>query len=170
MRGDVQARLLIDARVEAQRILKAAEQQIESNGDLLAPRSGRRSTPAMQALRDAAAGKDHRAVQGRNQRLDHVSAEFAKRVMDRGIERALKGHSVGEFDQGELSPHAKKAYFRLARRLNAESQGLRSTRQAGGRRGGPGRDPISSKRRRSSARSTARRAAASARARPATYG
>jgi hypothetical protein len=33
--------------------------------------------------------------------------------MDRGIERALKGHSVGEFDQGELSPHAKKAYSAL---------------------------------------------------------
>ncbi len=33
--------------------------------------------------------------------------------MDRGIERALKGHSVGEFDQGELSPHAQKAYSAL---------------------------------------------------------
>ncbi len=42
-----------------------------------------------------------------------MSADFAKRVMDRGIERALKGHSVGEFDQGELSPHAKKAYEAL---------------------------------------------------------
>jgi hypothetical protein len=33
--------------------------------------------------------------------------------MDRGIERALKGHSVGEFDQGELSDHARKAYSAL---------------------------------------------------------
>jgi molecular chaperone HscA len=110
---DVQARLLIDARVEAQRILKAAEQQIESNGDLLAPEERQAIDAAMQALRDAVAGKDHRAVQDGIQRLDHVSAEFAKRVMDRGIERALKGHSVGEFDQGELSPHAKKAYSAL---------------------------------------------------------
>jgi molecular chaperone HscA len=110
---DLQARLLIDARVEAQRIVKAAEQQIESNGDLLAPEEREAIDGAMQAVRDAAAGKDHRVVQDAIQRLDHVSAEFAKRVMDRGIERALKGHSVGEFDQGELSPHAQKAYSAL---------------------------------------------------------
>jgi molecular chaperone HscA len=110
---DVQARLLIDARVEAQRILKAAEQQIENNGDLLAPEERQSIESAMQALRDAAAGKDHRAVQDAIQRLDHDSAEFARRVMDRGIERALKGHTVGEFDQGELSEHAKKAYSAL---------------------------------------------------------
>src|SRR5947209_20353825 len=34
---DVQARLLIDNRVGAQRILKAVEKQIEANGDLLVP-------------------------------------------------------------------------------------------------------------------------------------
>ena len=110
---DVQARLLIDARVEAQRILKAAEQQIENNGDLLAPDERQAIEAAMQTLREAAGGKDHRAVQDAIQRLDHVSAEFAKRVMDRGIERALKGHSVVEFEQGELSPHAQKAYSAL---------------------------------------------------------
>jgi molecular chaperone HscA len=110
---DVQARLLIDARVEAQRILKAAEQQIENNGDLLAPEERRDIESAMQALRDTMQGKDHRAVQDAIQRLDHVSAEFAKRVMDRGIERALKGHSAAEFETGELSPHAQKAYSAL---------------------------------------------------------
>src|SRR5437660_8250870 len=110
---DVQARLLIDARVDAQRILKAAEQQIENNGDLLAPDERQAIEAAMQTLREAAGGKDHRAVQDAIQRLDHVSAEFAKRVMDRGIGRALKGHSVGEFEQGELSPHAQKAYSAL---------------------------------------------------------
>jgi molecular chaperone HscA len=110
---DVQARLLIDARVEAQRIRKAAEQQIENNGDLLVPEERQAIEAAMRAVGDASAGKDHRAVQDAIQRLDHVSAEFAKRVMDRGIERALKGHSVGEFDQGELSDHARKAYSAL---------------------------------------------------------
>ncbi|HWE24718.1 MAG TPA: Fe-S protein assembly chaperone HscA [Myxococcales bacterium] len=110
---DVQARLLIDARVEAQRILKAAEQQIENNGDLLAPEERRDIETAMQSLREATQGKDHRTIQDAIQRLDHVSAEFAKRVMDRGIERALKGHSAAEFETGELSPHAQKAYSAL---------------------------------------------------------
>jgi len=110
---DVEARLLIDARVEAQRILKAAEQQIENNGDLLSADERRDIETAMQALRDTAQRKEHRAVQDGIQRLDHVSAEFAKRVMDRGIERALKGHSAAEFESGELSPHAQKAYSAL---------------------------------------------------------
>jgi len=110
---DVQARLLIDNRVEAQRIVKAAEKQLEANGDLLAPEERRQIEAQMNAVRQAAQGADHNAIHAEIEKLDHVSADFAKRVMDRGIERALKGHSVGEFDQGELSPHAKKAYDAL---------------------------------------------------------
>ena len=67
----------------------------------------------MQSLRETARANDHRAVQDAIQRLDRGSAEFAKRVMDRGIERALKGHSAAEFDSGDLSEHAKKAYSAL---------------------------------------------------------
>ncbi|HEY2028526.1 MAG TPA: Hsp70 family protein, partial [Myxococcales bacterium] len=111
--ADVQARLLIDNRIEAQRILKAAEGQLQNNGDLLSPEERAPIEAAMKALREAAEGKDHHLIHDRIERLDHQSAEFAKRVMDRGIERALKGHSVGEFDHGELSPHAQKAYSAL---------------------------------------------------------
>ena len=110
---DVQARLLIDNRVEAQRILKAAEKQLESNGDLLSPEERQQIESQMAAVRAAAPGTDHNAIKTEIEKLDQVSADFAKRVMDRGIERVLKGHSVGEFDQGELSPHAKKAYEAL---------------------------------------------------------
>ena len=110
---DVQARLLIDNRVEAQRILKAAEKQLESNGDLLSPEEQRQIESQMAAVRASAQANDHNAIKTEIEKLDQVSADFAKRVMDRGIERVLKGHSVGEFDQGELSPHAKKAYEAL---------------------------------------------------------
>ena len=110
---DVQARLLIDNRVEAQRILKATEKQLDSNGDLLSADERRQIEAQMAAVRNAAQGTDHIAIHGEIEKLDRVSVDFAKRVMDRGIERALKGHSVGEFDQGELSPHAKKAYEAL---------------------------------------------------------
>jgi molecular chaperone HscA len=111
--ADVQARLLIDNRVEAQRILKAAQDQLENNGDLLSPEERAPIEDAMRALREAAEGKDHHLIHERIEMLDHASADFARRVMDRGIERALKGHSVGEFDQGEMSPHAQKAYSAL---------------------------------------------------------
>jgi molecular chaperone HscA len=110
---DVQARQLIDNRVEAQRILKAVEKQIEANGDLLSASERAQIEKTVQDVRGAAAGSDHHAIKQQIEELDRVSADFAKRVMDRGIERALKGHSVGEFDQGEISPHAKKAYDAL---------------------------------------------------------
>jgi molecular chaperone HscA len=110
---DVQARLLIDNRVEAQRILKATGKQLESNGDLLSAEERQQIEAQMAAVQKAAQGTDHNAIHSEVEKLDQVSADFAKRVMDRGIERALKGHSVGEFDQGELSPHAQKAYSAL---------------------------------------------------------
>jgi molecular chaperone HscA len=110
---DVQARLLIDNRVEAQRILKATEKQLEGNGDLLAEDERGGIVAQMTALQRAAEGTDHNAIHAEIEKLDRASAEFAKRVMDRGIERALKGHSVGEFDKGPLSPHAQKAYAAL---------------------------------------------------------
>jgi molecular chaperone HscA len=111
--ADVQARLLIDNRIEAQRILKAAQDQLGNNGDLLTAAERAPIEATMQALREAAQGNDHHLIHERIEQLDRASADFAKRVMDRGIERALKGHSVGEFDHGELSPHAQKAYSAL---------------------------------------------------------
>ncbi|MFL5359892.1 MAG: Fe-S protein assembly chaperone HscA [Myxococcales bacterium] len=110
---DMAARLLIDARVEAQRILRAAEHQLDSNGDLLAAEERAPIEQAMRELRVAVEGTDHRRIKDAIDRLDHDSAEFAKRVMDRGIERALKGHAATEFETGEMSEHAKKAYRAL---------------------------------------------------------
>jgi molecular chaperone HscA len=110
---DVQARLLIDNRVEAQRIIRAVEKQLEANGDLLSEEERAQIGLAVQEVQSASAGADHHAIKERIERLDQVSADFAKRVMDRGIERALKGHSVEEFDRGEISAHAQKAYSAL---------------------------------------------------------
>jgi len=110
---DMAARLLIDARVEAQRIIRAAEHQLDSNGDLLAAEERAPIEQAMRELSVAAEGSDHRRVKDAIDRLDHDSAEFAKRVMDRGIERALKGNAATEFETGEMSEHAKKAYRAL---------------------------------------------------------
>ena len=111
--ADVQARQLIDNRVEALRIIKAAEKQLELNGDLLAADERGQIEAEIAALQATAQGQDHHAIRAGIERLDQRSADFAKRVMDRGIERALKGHSVAEFDQGEISPHAQKAYSAL---------------------------------------------------------
>ena len=82
------------------------------------------------ALTQAASGTDYLAIKEQIEKLDHVSADFARRVMDRGIERALKGHSVGEFDQGEMSPHARKAYEALEERASPATGGARSAQHS----------------------------------------
>ena len=106
------ARLLIDNRVEAQRILKATENQLEANGDLLSKDERASIETGMAELRVRTAATDHHAIKEAIEKLDRDSAEFAKRVMDRGIDRALKGHSVGEFE-GAMGAHAAKAYSAL---------------------------------------------------------
>ena len=105
---DLDARVLIDARVEAQRILRATEKQLEENGDLLEADERVDIDKAVEALRATTAKADHRAITSSIERLDRQSKEFAERIMNRGIERALKGHSVDEF-QGTIGAHAKQA-------------------------------------------------------------
>jgi len=117
---DLAMRMLIDARVEAQRILKAAEQQLEQNGDLLVASERAPIEQSIAALKTSAGGTDHRPIKDDIDRLDHASAEFAQRVMNRGIEKALRGHSVEEF-KGEMGAHAKDAI----ERAEAEEQGKR---------------------------------------------
>ncbi len=115
--SDMATRLLIDSRVEAQRILKAAEKQLEQNGDLLEGPERAPIEAAMASLRAAIQTPNHRRIKDEIDRLDHASAEFARRVMNRGIERALRGHSVDEF-QGAPGKHAAEA---IARADAAES-------------------------------------------------
>jgi molecular chaperone HscA len=105
---DLDARVLIDARVEAQRILRATEKQLEENGDLLEAAERAAIDKAVEVLRDATTKADHRAITSSIEKLDRQSKEFAERIMNRGIERALKGHSVDEF-QGTIGAHAKQA-------------------------------------------------------------
>jgi len=105
---DLDARVLIDARVEAQRILRATEKQLEENGDLLEADERVDIDKAVETLRATTAKADHRAITSSIERLDRQSKEFAERIMNRGIERALKGHSVDEF-QGTIGAHAKQA-------------------------------------------------------------
>jgi molecular chaperone HscA len=105
---DIDARLRIDNRVEALRVLHAAERQLGENGDLLSP-AERASFEAEMATRAQAKESDnHRVIKDAIDRFDHLSKGFAERIMNRGIERALRGHSASEFE-GTIGDHARVA-------------------------------------------------------------
>jgi molecular chaperone HscA len=106
--SDIETRLRIDNRVEAMRILNAARHQLGENGDLLSPAERASFEQEMAALDRAKESPEHRVIKDAIDRFDHLSKTFAERIMNRGIERALKGHTATEFE-GEIGGHAKVA-------------------------------------------------------------
>jgi molecular chaperone HscA len=92
---DVEERLLRDARVEADRILAAAEKALSEDGErLLVPLERQVIQGAISQLKTAAAETDHREIRECIEQLDRVSASFAQRRMEVGIQRALSGVQV----------------------------------------------------------------------------
>ena len=106
--SDLESRLMIDNRVEAMRVIRAAEKQLGENGDLLTPEERSEFEAELAALVLAKEGVEHRVIRDAIDKFDHHSKTFAERIMNRGIERALRGHSVDEF-HGEIGAHAKVA-------------------------------------------------------------
>ncbi|MBI2893141.1 MAG: Fe-S protein assembly chaperone HscA [Deltaproteobacteria bacterium] len=94
--ADVGERLLREVRVEADRILAAIRLAIGRDADLLDDAGKAAIDAAMEALEAAKTSRDHRAVQELVEALDAASREFAGKIMNRSIARALEGKSVDE--------------------------------------------------------------------------
>jgi molecular chaperone HscA len=102
---DLKARLLAEARVEAERILAALKAALEADGRLLGDEERAGIDRAMAGLAEAVAAGDHQAIRTRTAELDLQTKPFAERRMDEGINRAIGGHAVDEI--GEKVEHAK---------------------------------------------------------------
>jgi molecular chaperone HscA len=94
---DVRRRLLAENRVEAERLLLATGQAVRDDGDLLTAEERSAIEGAVEGLRSAAKGEDHEALHTAMGALDAAGADFARRRMDRAIQRALGGHRAEEF-------------------------------------------------------------------------
>jgi len=93
--GDVAARNLREQRVEAQRILDATAAAIARDADLLQDDDKQRIDTAVERLKVAVQGEDHRVIASRIEELDHAAKPFAGRRMDRSIQKALSGRDIG---------------------------------------------------------------------------
>jgi molecular chaperone HscA len=106
-REDMERRLLIEARVEAERMLLALDSALKSDGDLL--------SPSERAAIDAASGKVRKAMEGEDrdrigaavEALEKASHPFAQARMDRAMESALKGHSLDEVEASMATDRAE---------------------------------------------------------------
>ncbi|GGO85992.1 chaperone protein HscA [Marinobacterium nitratireducens] len=98
---DLALRNLREQQVEADRLLQSLEQAIAVDGDALLEAAERQSLEAsMQTLRELREGGDYKAIEAGVKALAQASDEFAARRMDAGIQRALRGHSVDEIEEG----------------------------------------------------------------------
>ncbi|RKJ99632.1 Fe-S protein assembly chaperone HscA [Alicycliphilus denitrificans] len=92
---DMQARALVEARVDADRLLIATQSALDADGDMLAPDERAAIDALMQALRTALeAGRDAAAIEAATSALAKGTEAFAARRMNRGIREALAGKNV----------------------------------------------------------------------------
>lgn len=91
---DSGARMLAEARVDAERLVDALTMALEADGSLLAEDERDRLESAMDTMRTVVAGGQTEAIRLETKALSEASDEFAARRMNREIRRALQGQSV----------------------------------------------------------------------------
>ena len=91
---DMKARALVEARVDADRMLLATQSALDVDGDVLSAEQRDSIDGLMTALRAAVASDDPAVVEGATQALAKGTESFAAERMNRSIQQALAGKSV----------------------------------------------------------------------------
>ena len=94
---DIQARMLAEQQVEADRVLESVQQALLADGDALLERGDRAVIDTtLIRLKSCRDGTDTEAIKAAIAEVDHATAEFAARRMDVSIRQALQGHQIDE--------------------------------------------------------------------------
>ena len=91
---DMKARALVEARVDADRMLLATQSALDADGDVLAPAQRADIETLMAQLRQAVTSDAAAVVEAATQALAKGTEAFAAERMNRGIRQALAGKSV----------------------------------------------------------------------------
>jgi len=91
---DMQARALVQARVDADRLVLATRSALQADGDILSPEDQTSVQSLIVALQTARDGNDAAAIEAAVHDLGHGTEAFAAERMNRGIRRALAGRNV----------------------------------------------------------------------------
>jgi molecular chaperone HscA len=97
---DCERRRLVEARVEAERMLLATEKGLGSDRDLLQPEEAALLDASIGRLKVAIASGTAGQVQSGIDDLDAASHEWAGRRMNRAIQGALGGRAIAGVEQG----------------------------------------------------------------------
>jgi molecular chaperone HscA len=96
-KADMQARMLKEQQVDADRVLEALTVALAQNGsELLSEAELAAVQDAMAALANTAKGDDTQAIKDAIEIVDKASQDFASRRMDESIQQALAGAAVDD--------------------------------------------------------------------------
>jgi molecular chaperone HscA len=92
--ADMRARALVEAKVDADRMLLATHSALAADGDLLASDERAAIDALMAALKSISAGADAAQIEAATQALAKGTEAFAALRMNRGIHKALAGKNI----------------------------------------------------------------------------
>ena len=91
---DVDERLLIDARIEAEQIANQVKKAIKQDEAMLEDGEKAKFEALLIDLDEAMAGTDRHQISSISHRIDEVTAPFAQRRIERDLELAIQGKSA----------------------------------------------------------------------------
>lgn len=86
---DIEQRLLIEARTEADTVLHATDKALSQNASYLQEGEEEQIAQVVQKVREACAGEDYDLIRDLTEELSQVTTPFAQRIMDSSIQEAL---------------------------------------------------------------------------------
>jgi chaperone protein DnaK len=93
---DLQARQLIEARTEAEAILKATEKALQHGSGLIAPEETATIKASLAALGAARDQRDHKAIRARITDVEKATHHLAEVLMDHSLKEALENKKLSE--------------------------------------------------------------------------
>jgi Fe-S protein assembly chaperone HscA len=93
---DIEQRLLITARNDAEQIMTALRKQLKEYVELCDPAERERMEGAARKLAEAHAGGDRELISRLVEELNEISRPFAERIMDQAIHQAVEKHTLQE--------------------------------------------------------------------------
>jgi molecular chaperone DnaK len=97
---DLRKRQLVEARTEADTVLRASEKALTERGELIGEEERDTIRRAIAELRDAIGGEDHRLIRARIKQLDDVAHHLAELIMNNAMLAALKDRKASEVAEG----------------------------------------------------------------------
>ena len=91
---DMHARALVEAQVDADRMILATQSALSADADLLSANERAQIDSLMVGLADARAHGDAPSIEAATQALAKGSEDFAAQRMNRGIQKALSGKNI----------------------------------------------------------------------------